>query len=600
MTGRRLLPADARPLVARAEGNPLYAIELATGHATGDDALGIEQLIGERIDALSESERTTLRRASVLGIRIPLGLYVKCVGMPLIAGGLGSFLELGPDGVTFRSELFRDVAYDQLTFQARRELHRLAAATLEADPALGGSGRAVMLATHYRAAGDWEAARRAAVVAAEAAHSAFALEEAVRSYRLAVEAARRSSDTEDLAALLEALGRVSVAGGWAKEGLEAFSSARKLITDTVARARVDRERAYALNILGRHDEAVRALRSTRRALTGSGPDGQRVLGAVAVTESGLRLRQARWADARRLASEAISLLEGLADDDTVKRALADALRYHDIAAGELEGDAAMTNLPRALELYDQAGDELSKSKVLNVLGVRSYFRGDWTTAAALYDQARAAHEAAGNPVGAAIESANAAEVLIDQGRIAEARPLVTEALRVFEASDNPYLIAFVTGFRGRIAQQEGDTEAARADFRAAADGFASLEETDAALDARVRLLEATIDAGDRTAGADLAAQLAALDGGPRHTRQRARLAALEGREPEALVLALAAVEHHSATPLERALSLAQLHALQPDPTVRAEAERLLAGLGVADVSAILDRSPLVPEAEPAR
>ncbi|MFH8251318.1 adenylate/guanylate cyclase domain-containing protein [Microbacterium sp. B2969] len=600
VAGRRLLPADARPLVARAEGNPLYAIELATGLVSGDDALGIEQLIGERIDALTESERTTLRRAAVLGIRIPLGLYIKCVGMPLISGGLGSFLELGADGVSFRSELFRDVAYDQLTFQARRELHRAAAAALEADPALGGSARNVMLAAHYEAAGDWDAAHRAALAAAKAAEQAYALEEAVRSYRLAVEAARRSAGDEDLPALLEALGRVSIAGGWAKEGLEAFSSARKLISDTVHRARIDHERAYALNILGRHDEAVRALRAARRALTGAGPDGQRVLGAVAVTEAGLRLRQARWADARGLAAEAISLLDGLAHDDTAKRVLADALRYQDIAAGELEGDAAMVNLARALELYDQTGDEVSKAKVLNILGVRAYFRGDWTTAATLYDQSRIALEAAGDVVGAAISSANAAEVLVDQGRIAEARPLVADALRVFEASDNPYLIAFVTGFAGRIAQQDGDSDAARAAFRSAADGFAALEESDAVLDARVRLLEATLDARDRPAAEGLAEALAGVDGGPRHTRQRARLAALAGDDNEALTLTLAAVEDASATPLERALSLAQLNHLRPDAAVRGEAERLLASLGIVNAAQILDRSPLPSEAEHAR
>src|SRR5690606_1753819 len=133
-------------------------------------------------------------------------------------------LELGAEAVSFRSELFRDVAYEQLTFQARREVHRAAAAALEADPALGGSARDIMLAAHYEAAGEWEAAQAAARRAAESAEEAFALEEAVRAYRVAVEAAQRSRDTDGLAELLESLGRVSVAGGWAKEGLEAFSA----------------------------------------------------------------------------------------------------------------------------------------------------------------------------------------------------------------------------------------------------------------------------------------------------------------------------------------------------------------------------------------
>ena len=127
--------------------------------------------------------------------------------------------------------------------------------------------------------------------------------------------------------------------------------------------------------------------------------------------------------------------------------LADAFRYHDIAASELEGDDGMLHLDRALALYDEVGDELSKSKVLSLGGVRAYYRGDWTIAADLYGRAKDAADAGGDVVGAAIESANAAEILIDQGRIDEARPLIESALRVFAASDNPYLVAFVDRLR---------------------------------------------------------------------------------------------------------------------------------------------------------
>ncbi|GAA1975348.1 AAA family ATPase [Microbacterium pumilum] len=601
VAGRRLLPADARPIISRSGGNPLFAIELATGLAAGerslgDDALGIEQLVGERIDALPDAERATLRRAAVLGIRVPLGLYLRCVGAPLISGGLGAFLELGPDSVSFRSELFRDVAYGQLSFQVRRELHRAAAAAIESDPMLGGPSRALMLAAHYEAAGEWEAAHEAARQAAEMAAQAFALEEAVRAYRVAVEAAKRAGDSDQLADLLEALGRVSVAGGWAKEGLDAFSAARKLISDTVSRARLDRERAYALNVLGRQDEAVQALRTARRALTGTGEEGRAILAAIDVTEAGLRLRQARWSDARRLAQDAAALLDGHTADDTETRVLADALRYGDIASGELEGDTAMVNLPRALELYDRARDELSKSKVLNVLGARAYYRGDWTTAAVLYGQAGEAAQAAGDVVGAAIETANAAEILVDQGRFAEAQPLIDDALRVFEASDNPYLVAFVTGFIGRAALRRGDPDAARAAFLSSAEGFESLGEHDAAIDARVRLAEAALDAGDVLAAAETLGALSEPDGvGPsvsRLLRQRARLAAAAGDTAAAGALALEALDAAASTPFERALSLVLISQLSPeDGALALEAEAILRGLGLADVDLIVPHSP---------
>lgn len=590
VAGRRLLPADAKPILRRADGNPLYAIELARGLATGDDTLGIEQLVGERIDALPEAERGLLRRAAVLGVRIPLGLYLTCVGVPLITGGLGAFLELGPEAVSFRSELFRDVAYDQLTFQARRELHRAAASALESNPLLGGSARNVMLAAHYEAAGDWAAAQDAARHAAEEAVESFALEEAVRAYRVAVTAAQHAGDTGELADLLEVLGRVSVAGGWASEGLEAYSGARKLISDTVVRARLDRERAYALTVLGRQEEAVRALRSARRALTGAGDEGRGILAAVDVTEAGLRLRQARWRDAVRLADGAIAALADIAHDDTEKRVLADALRYHDIAASELEGDAAMVHLPRALQLYDEIGDQLSTSKVLSLLGVRAYYRGDWTTAAALYGQARAAAEAAGDVVGAAIESANAAEILVDQGRTAEARPLIAEALHVFEASANPYLVAFVTGFAGRAARHDAEPDAAIAAFAASAAGFAELDEQDAALDARVRLVEVLLDTGDVGAAREaLVATELVEAAGPtlsRLLRQRARLAAADGSTADAGALAAQALEAAASTPLDRALSLLLLHDLAPDDAHEREARALLSALGVVSAAAL--------------
>src|SRR5690606_21662070 len=147
-------------------------------------------------------------------------------------------------------------------------------------------------------------------------------------------------------------------------------------------------------------------------------------------------------------------------------------------------------------------------KVLSLLGVRAYYRGDWSSAAALYGQAREAAEAAGDVVGAAIESANAAEILIDQGRVEEAAPLVRSALRVFAASDNPYLVAFVTGFRGRGELRSGNAEVARERFTEAADGFGALDEVDAQADVLVRRIEADLELLELDSAREAAAALA--------------------------------------------------------------------------------------------
>lgn len=598
LVGHQLLPGDLDPLLARADGNPLYLIELSGGFSSGSETLGIEQLIGERIDALSEAERGIVRRAAVLGWGVPLSLFIRCVGPVELAEteGVAGFLERLDDTMRFRNELFRDVAYEQLNYQTRRELHRAAVAVLMAEPELAAGPVDPMLTLHYEAAGDWANAEASASRTAAAAEEALALEDAVRAYRVAVASAQhRRPSPPELPELWESLGRVAVASGRAGEGLEAYEKARKLTKDLVARARIDRQRAYALNVLGRPDEAASTLRAARRAAVTAGEQGRGILASIAVTEAGIRLRQAHWSDARGLASEAITLLEGSVEGagDGDKRVLADAYRYHDIAASELEGDEGMIHLPRALTLYDEVGDELAKSKVLSLGGVRAYYRGDWTLAADLYQQAHDAADAAGDVVGAAIESANAAEILIDQGRIDQSRPLIKAALRVFAASDNAYLVAFVTGFAGRAALREGDADAAAAAFAAAAAGFTALDEADSVLDVRVRGIEADIARGELATAREAAA---ALSGHPdihgptrsRLLRLTARIAGIDGDPARAVDLSREAADTDGGTPFERALSLAELAvwsgATAEGAAAAAEARDALSAHGITDLT----------------
>ena len=600
VVGHALLPGDLVPLLSRAGGNPLYLIELASGLSAGSETLGIEQLIGERLDALSESERAIVRRTAVLGWGVPRSLFIRCVGPSELAEteGVGGFLEVLEDTVRFRNELFRDVAYEQLNYQARRELHRAVAAILVAEPELAAGFVDAMLTVHYEAAGDWASAESAATRTAEAAEHGLALEDAVRAYRVAVAAGGHVRPAlPELPALWEALGRVSVAAGRATEGLDALDHARAATREPIARARIDQQRAYALNVLGHAREAAAALRTARRAATSAGDAGRGILASIAVTDAGVQLRQAHWAPAQEQARAAIALFEPQARDDLSaadKRVLADAYRYHDIAASELEGDEGMRYLDQALALYTEVGDELSTSKLLSLSGVRAYYRGDWSLAADLYGQAHLAADAAGDVVGAAIESANAAEILIDQGRIDEARPLIKSSLRVFSASDNPYLVAFVTGFAGRAALRAGDMDAAAGAFADAAARFAALDESDAVLDVRVRGIEADLARGQLDAARTTADELSIDEdvAGPalsRLLRLRARIAAATGDTPLAVQLALDAAEVVGATPFERALSLAEHAAWDPSASTASATEALavLGELDVADIPELL-------------
>ncbi len=603
--GHSLLPADLSAVLRRGAGNPLYLIELSAAIRGGDEPRALEQLIGERIDALTERDRHLVREAAVLGTRVPQALFERCLGS---AEALpAEFLSVHDDIVSFRSDLFREVAYEQLSFHQRRLRHRSAATALEEDPQLGGGSSDAMLAAHYEAVGDWAAASEAARRSAESAERAFALPDAMHAYRAAAASARRAhADRALLQQLWEAAGRVGLGGGRTGDALDSYDQARSLARDAASRARIDRQRAYALNLLGRPADAKAALRRARRNARTAGDHARALEGTILVAETGMLLRQSRWRDMQRLAKQAIDLLEEHAGSPEEKSALADAYRYHDIAALETDGEGAMVHLQRALQLCDEIGDAKSKSKVLSLIGVGAYWRGDWSTAAALYEQAQQASDAAGDTVGAATDSANAAEVLIDQGRIDAARPLLRQARRVFAAVDDTYLVAYVTSFAGRADLRAGDPVSAIQEFEQAAAVFGELGEDASVVDAQLRRTEALIDIDERDAARAEIARLGArddLEGVPlsQLRRQAARLAELDGRPGQAAELLRSATYAAGSVRYERALCLAALarHSEPGETQLADEAEAILTELGVVDIPRLLGRSALPAPSAPA-
>ena len=333
------------------------------------DALGIEQLVGERIDALTEQERAIVRRASVLGLGHPARRSSCAASGPPSSpsGRVSGFLDARGRRIRFRSELFRDVAYDQLNFQTRRELHRAVAAALEADPALGGHRRrrrCSRCTTRRPATGM----RRVEAAAAQPPRPPRAPS---RSRRRCAPTASRSPPRgasrpapPELPALLESLGRVRVAerlGDRGARGLRA--GARKLIDRRRSTARASiASRAYALNVARppRRGGARPAQRAPRGAARRRRP-ARGVLAAVAVTEAGLRLRQARWADARAARQRGHRAARRHGDrrrDDT--RVLADAYATTTSRRASSRATPRWSTCSARSSSTTRSGDELSQ------------------------------------------------------------------------------------------------------------------------------------------------------------------------------------------------------------------------------------------------
>jgi DNA-binding winged helix-turn-helix (wHTH) protein len=215
--GRAPAPALLEALVELTEGNPFFVQEIVqllldegrfdprAGEGDGAWSLtlpqGVRDVIGRRLDKVSEPCNELLRVGSVLGREFGLRLLEDVTGRPreALLEGLGEALaaqlvvelpgEVGR--FAFRHALVRQTLYDELSVPRRVALHRAAGEALEAAARAGADAPLAELAHHCFAAlpaGGAEQAVRWSRLAAARAHELCAYEESARHYARALEA----------------------------------------------------------------------------------------------------------------------------------------------------------------------------------------------------------------------------------------------------------------------------------------------------------------------------------------------------------------------------------------------------------------------------
>jgi len=181
LLGHRASDEALRQIAEQAAGSPLFAAELARVIAAGRDpkhAPTIEAAIQVSLDALGEESRDALGRLSVfglccweaalpvLGIADPARVLEALAGTDFLVRQSSSRFP-GTSEWAFQHALMRDVAYESLGEERRRELHVLAANWL----AEAGEDAAIVAAHYDRgdlpelAAHHWERAARRALTA---------------------------------------------------------------------------------------------------------------------------------------------------------------------------------------------------------------------------------------------------------------------------------------------------------------------------------------------------------------------------------------------------------------------------------------------------
>jgi tetratricopeptide (TPR) repeat protein len=157
----------------------------------------------------------------------------------------------------------------------------------------------------------------------------------------------------------------------------------------------------------------------------------------------------------------------------------------------------------ALALYEELDDTTGVASCTSNLGMERYFEGRWGDAAELYERARAAFLRIGNAVQAAICGANMGELLVSQGRLDEAEPVLRDAGRVLRASAFVDGATFAEQQLGRLLARRGETNAAIDVLTAVYGELDALGQTMTAFEAALHLADAYTDSGDPRRALDL-------------------------------------------------------------------------------------------------
>ena len=493
-------------LVERAGGNPLFLRELLgawrNARSVEDLPDSVETLMAARIDRLPPADRNFLRAAAVLGTAFDGTLLPAVLAGDAPAGDdpiwlrLGEYIRRDAGGwYRFANVLIRDAAYEQLTYRRREALHAAVGETILEAGAL--VEQAELLALHFFHAHRWPETWRFARVAGERAKEKYANVEAARFMERALEAARKLRGVEpaELAALMEDLGDVRRFAGDFRKADDAYRTARRLIVDPIAGARLLIKQVRIAERLGRFAEALRWITRGRRFLEGiEGREAARQRAQLSAWYAAMRQAQGHHNDAISWCRRAIAEAEEAGDRDALAHAYV-ILDWAHVTLGRTGQEICST---KALEIYEELGDVTRQALVLNNLGAFAYFEGRWTDAVELYERGRLARERTGDPVNAALGTTNIGEILSDQGRLEEAEPLTRQALRVWKAAGDRSYVAFGTSQLGRIAARAGRFEEALSLYEQARAGQSDVGDQVGVIETDARIAECLIFRGEST------------------------------------------------------------------------------------------------------
>jgi len=335
------VPRVVTTVFNRSEGIPFFVEELA--RASIDDSCpplpdSLRDLLLVRTEQLSESAQDVLRLLATGGVRVGNALLSAVADMdgPDLEAALrealsANIITVDGDAYAFRHSLLCEVLHDDLLPGAHERLHVRYAEALEKRPDLVSANRApIEIAHHWYAAHDQERAFAAYLTAAEQTRRAYAHGETLRMLERALELWHRMPDPAAVAGSSRAglLRRASRAAEDAGEPERSFALIEAALAepdvaggtdaDVVRLASLLGQKAKMLGELGRPGAA--AIIEQGLVLVAASPpsvEKAQLLAQLAARH----MMDGRFADADRVAREALTTADAVDADDVKARAL---------------------------------------------------------------------------------------------------------------------------------------------------------------------------------------------------------------------------------------------------------------------------------------
>ena len=472
-------------LMRRAQGNPFFLEELLNYvRDRGLDPADIQNLelpdslhtlILSRIDQLSETEKTTLRAASILGRRFRAdwlaGYYPELGSFPQVKATLDELDKLeitlldSEHKLTylFKHIVTHEVTYESLPFSTRAKLHEQLAGYLENEIEAGATQNASkgyalpfldVVTYHYLRSENQAKQIEYLRKAGEAAQKNYANEDALEFYGKLLPLLK---DAREEAKTYFMRGQVFVLIGEVDKAESDYRIALEQAKDDLAlKARV----YYALGMLhywrGNDESALKLLEQVKE--TQMRLENTAGLAQVSISMGEVLWRKGEYEQAREELNEGLAFAREAKDRLNITR----ALHYlGNVISWDQEDDitASIGQFEESLALRREIGDKSGIGSTLISLGVLALGQGDISVAKALYEDAQALWLETGSKWGIALAQASLGEVAYRQGDYASARALFEESLVYLKELDAKIFIAWVLFSLGLLDLAEDKPEA---------------------------------------------------------------------------------------------------------------------------------------------